>query len=187
MYTSTLIYLALALTSNAIPLSQLSSSTTLQPSTTPAVQRRSAEYDVVNVGGVLNAPPAVETVVQTITTPGVPPQTVTVTVATTSASPTSTSLPSSSAAWSTIAFGSSTSVFPVTTPVPEEPAASRGFTAMDRLSRALGKSIDSHLRVRDGNVTRDIKTRSNESTPYSQLNARNANGTDTIHLPRGQH
>lgn len=103
MHTSTLIYLSLALTSNAFPLARQSSSATAQPST---YQRRSAEYDVVNVGGDPDAPQSVETVIQTVTAPGAPPQTVTVPVP-----QTPTYSPSSSVPW-----GSSSSAYPTSGP-----------------------------------------------------------------------
>lgn len=59
---------------------------------------------------------------------------------------------------------------------------------MDRLARAFGRSVDSHLSTRSSNltrdVTRDIKTRSNETTAYPRLAARGFNATESARLPR---
>ncbi|KAL2827041.1 hypothetical protein BDW59DRAFT_144584 [Aspergillus cavernicola] len=173
MHTSAILAFALALTSHAFPIAQ--------PSLNTTVQRRSPEYDVVNVGGIPSppnsepAPPAViETVIETVTAPGTPPQTVTVTIP-----QTSTPSPSSSSAlWTT----STPSITPTPTAVPgEEETLPSGFTAMDRLARAFGKSIDAHLRARGGASTADLKARGNVTTAYSQLSARGVNGTTTEH------
>ncbi|KAL3469839.1 hypothetical protein BJX99DRAFT_64247 [Aspergillus californicus] len=175
MHTSAILSLALALTSHAFPLASPSSSIT--------AQRRSSDYNVVNVGGLPNppqpAPTAVpgETVIETVTAPGSPPQTVTVT---TTVTPTTT--PSSlSALWATSASPSAT---PTPTSVPGETIPS-GFTAMDRLARAFGRSIESHLKGRNLNVTTSgLVARGNE-TAYSQLSARGVNVTDNALVARG--
>ncbi|KAL4906090.1 hypothetical protein BDW74DRAFT_151262 [Aspergillus multicolor] len=184
MHTSSLLTLALALTSNAFPLTRPTFNTT--------IQRRSINYDVVNVGGLPEAPqptvPTVSTVIETVTAPGAPPQTVTVTV-----SPTPTPSPSS-ALWGSSGIPcSSSAVLPAVTPVPgeevqqvedEEEATATG--AIDRLARAFGRSIDAHFRARSSNLTtRDIKAPSNATTAYAQLAARVLNETESAHIPRG--
>ncbi|RDW86389.1 uncharacterized protein DSM5745_03031 [Aspergillus mulundensis] len=185
MHTSSLLSLALALTSNAFPLTRPTFNTT--------VQRRSADYDVVNVGDLPEAPqpavPAASTIIETVTAPGAPPQTVTVTI-----SQTPTPSPSS-ALWgsSTGIPYSSSAILPAVTPVPgeevqqvqdEEEATATG--AIDRLARAFGRSIDAHFRARSSNLTtRGINAPSNATTAYSQLAARGINGTERAHFPRG--
>ncbi|KAL4873439.1 hypothetical protein BDV12DRAFT_159986 [Aspergillus spectabilis] len=171
MHTSALIYFALTLTSNAFPLTK--------PNLNTTIQRRSSDYDIVNVGGIPNPPPpppVVETVIETVTAPGTPPQTVTVTV-----SPTPTASPSSSAIWSLTTYTSSSVAIPTPTAVTEEESIPRG---LDRLARAFGKSLDSHLRARDDNLPSGSKARGNETMGYSQLSARGVNGTEGV-LPRG--
>ncbi|KAL5338702.1 hypothetical protein BJX70DRAFT_398445 [Aspergillus crustosus] len=141
MHTSAVIYFALALTSNAFPLTK--------PSLNTTIQRRSLEYDIVNVGGIVSPPqppPAVETVIETVTAPGTPPQTVTIT---TTVSPTLTpSSPSSSPVWSILPYTTSSIALPTPTAITEEESTPRG---LDRLARAFGKSIGSHLMARDSN------------------------------------
>ncbi|KAL2854394.1 hypothetical protein BJY01DRAFT_205543 [Aspergillus pseudoustus] len=171
MHTSALVCFALTFTAHAIPLSRPISNTT--------IQRRSSDYDVVNVGGNLSPlqPPGQETIIQTVTAPGAPQQTVTVTQA---SSLTSTS----TALWTAGVYSSSFSTTPTPTPTPTPPPVPvsapvpgdeiipRGFTAMDRLARALGKTFSSHLRARD------VK-------PKIQLSA-GSNGTQqAAHSPRG--
>ncbi|KAL4928398.1 uncharacterized protein BDV17DRAFT_264126 [Aspergillus undulatus] len=269
MHTSALISLALALTSNAFPLVS-----TPIPSSRAAAQRRSIDYNVVNVGDSPDPQPiptALETVVQTVTLPGAPAQTVTVTVpATPTGSPSFSAVwgssafsgspaaypvvtpevaargysPSSSAAWGTSASGlvtrafsspsslvwgsssssalaardytpsssaawgsrttasptespelaacwaspsspvwsSSAPTYPTATPVLGEETAPRG---LDRLARAFGRSIESQLKVIEGNLTRGVKVRSNETAPYSQLTARGVNETESALYSRG--
>ncbi|KAL4979277.1 hypothetical protein BDW66DRAFT_128074 [Aspergillus desertorum] len=172
MHTSALFHLALALTCNAFPLTGLTFNTT--------VQRRSADYNVVNVGGLPDdsqpAPPA-----STIT------QIVTVTI-----SQTLTSSPSSTAIWR-IGTGvpcSSSAALPAVTPVSgEEVQDAETETAtglIDRLARAFGRSINSHLSARASNMTtRHIKLSSNETTAFSQLGARGLNRTENVRIPRG--
>ncbi|KAI9372664.1 hypothetical protein BJX61DRAFT_542467 [Aspergillus egyptiacus] len=168
MYTSAILSLALALTSHAIPLSV--------PNSDATIQRRSSDYQVVNVGGMPNPPqPAVETVTETVTTaPDTPPETVTVRItATPSASPTSTPV------WSTSTFvPSSSAAVPTPTPVAStgEETIPRGFTAMDRLARAFGRSIESHLKaLGDKHLTTPnsgLRVRDNETAAASRLRAR---------------
>ncbi|KAL2868297.1 uncharacterized protein BJX67DRAFT_380107 [Aspergillus lucknowensis] len=164
MHSSVLVCFALALTSCAVPLARHSANS--------AIQRKSVGYDVVNVGAFPNAPqrPVVETAIETVTVPGASLQTVTVTQ-------TPTHSPSPSPLWGTIVHGSaSTLPTPSATPVTQADTMPRGFTAMDRLARAFGKSISSHF-----------KPHSNETlTTYSKLKARGANGTEYMpHFLRG--
>ncbi|KAL2796888.1 hypothetical protein BJX66DRAFT_298919 [Aspergillus keveii] len=169
MHTSALVCFALALTAHAIPLTR--------PISNSTVQRRSSDYTVVNVGGDPNPPrpPAQETVIETVTAPGAPQQTVTVTQ-------TSSLTSSSTALWEASAYGGSSSVIPSPTPTPSsiavpapgpgEETIPHGFTAMDRLARALGKTIDTHLKARD-------------MKPTAQLSP-GLNGTaQAAHFPRG--
>ncbi|KAJ0424132.1 hypothetical protein BJY00DRAFT_277127 [Aspergillus carlsbadensis] len=145
MHTSALVCFAIALTAHAIPLTR--------PISNSTVQRRSSDYAVVNVGGLPNPPqpPVQETVIEIVTAPGSPQQTVTVTQ-------TSSLTSSSTALWETSAYGSGSSVIPTPTstpspvavpaPGPGDETIPRGFTAMDRLARALGKTIGIHLKAR---------------------------------------
>ncbi|KAL4945048.1 hypothetical protein BDV06DRAFT_59447 [Aspergillus oleicola] len=268
MHTSALISLALALTSNAFPLIS-----TPIPTSSAVAQRRSADYNVVNVGDAPDPQPiptALETVVQTVTMPGAPAQTVTVTVpATPTASPSSSAVWGSSAfsgspaaypvptpqiaargyspsaAWGTSASGlvarafsspsslfwgssaselaaraytpsysspvwsasapatptvtpelaaryvvpssspvwsTSASVYPTATPVFGEETAPRG---LDRLARAFGRSIESQLKVIEGNLPERVKARRNETSAYSELTARGVNATEGALSSRG--
>ncbi|KAL4969741.1 uncharacterized protein BDV14DRAFT_165159 [Aspergillus stella-maris] len=267
MHTSALISLALALTSNAFPLVS-----TPVPTSSAVAQRRSADYNVVNVGDAPDPQPiptALETVVQTVTLPGAPAQTVTVTVpATPTTSPSSSAIwgssafsgspaaypvptpeiaargYSSSAAWGTSASGlvarafsspsslfggssseltaraytpsysspvwstsapatptvtpelaaryaapssspvwsTSASAYPTTTPAVEEETAPRG---LDRLARAFGRSLESQLKVIEGNLPERVKARRNETSAYSQLVARGVNATEGALSSRG--
>ncbi|KAL5050088.1 hypothetical protein BDW71DRAFT_174726 [Aspergillus fruticulosus] len=182
MHTSALLTLSLAFTSNAFPLTR--------PTFNISVQRRSADYNVVNVGGLpdaLQPDPSASTITQTVTAPGAPPQTVTVTI-----SQTPTPSPSLSAIWGT-GTGvphSSSAALPTVTPVPgEEVQEAETETAtgvIDRLARAFGRSMDSHLRARVSNLTtRGIKLPGNETAAYSSLGARGLNGTESVRFPRG--
>ncbi|CBF76412.1 hypothetical protein AN4950.2 [Aspergillus nidulans FGSC A4] len=171
MHTSAVLSLALALTSNAFPLSHPTFNTT--------VQRRSADYDVVNVGGLPDTPqpaPSASTITQTVTAPGAPPQTVTVTISQTPTTPS----PSSSAIWGagTGVPYSSSAILPAVTPVPGEEVQDEEETAtgaIDRLARAFGRSMNSHLRART----------SNETAAYPRFDARGLNETGSVHVSRG--
>ncbi|KAL4810444.1 hypothetical protein BDV18DRAFT_131019 [Aspergillus unguis] len=182
MHTSALACLALALTANAFPFARQAANTT--------VQRRSTDYNVVNVGDLPEAPEpqpapsATTTVFETVTAPGAAPQTVTVTV-----SPTPTASPSpSSALWATSALPSSSSI-PVPSPAANAESAPSAYTAMDRLARAFGRSIDSHLWARSSNLTtreviRDVKRAANETVASSQFAARGINATEAARFAR---
>ncbi|KAL5002324.1 hypothetical protein BDV10DRAFT_157638 [Aspergillus recurvatus] len=182
MHTSAFLTLALALTSKAFPLTR--------PSFNTSVQRRSAEYNVVNVGSPPDAPqPALpaSTITQTVTAPGAPPQTVTVTI-----SQTHTPSPSSSAIWGTgtgVRYSSSAAL-PAVTPAPgeevQDAVTETATGVIDRLARAFGRSMDSHLRARASNLTtRGTKFPINETAAYSSLGARGLNGTENVRFPRG--
>ncbi|KAL4885064.1 hypothetical protein BJY04DRAFT_158839 [Aspergillus karnatakaensis] len=178
MHTATLIYFALALTSDAFPLTKTGLNTT--------IQRRSPDYDIVNVGGIPPPPPpppppAVETVVETVTALGAPSQTVTVTIPQTQTQ-TQTPTPSISPIWTVITYTSSSIAIPAPTSVFEEELIPRG---LDRLARAFGKSLDSHLKARDNKLPSIVKASSNETTSYARLSARGLNGTEGVHSPRG--
>ncbi|KAL4736580.1 hypothetical protein BDV11DRAFT_193554 [Aspergillus similis] len=172
MHTSAFLSLALALTSNAIPLTRPTFNTT--------VQRRGGDYDVVNVGGLPDtlrpAPPA-STITQTVTAPGAPPRTVTVTISQTPTTPS----PSSSAIWGAgtgVPYSSSV-ILPAVTPAPGEEVQDvdeeTATGAIDRLARAFGRSMNSHLRARA----------SNETAAYSRLGTRGLNETESVHVSRG--
>jgi hypothetical protein len=172
MHTSAVLSLALALTSNAFPLTRPTFNTT--------VQRRSANYDVVNVGGLPDTPqpaPPASTITQTVTAPGAPPQTVTVTISQTPTTPS----PSSSAIWGagTGVPYSSSAILPAVTPVPGEEVQDEdeetATGAIDRLARAFGRSMNSHLRARA----------SNETAAYSRFGTRGLNQTGSVHVSRG--
>ncbi|KAL4754079.1 hypothetical protein BDW72DRAFT_167336 [Aspergillus terricola var. indicus] len=173
MHTSSaFLALALVLPSNAIPLTRPTFNTT--------VQRRSADYDVVNVGGLpdtLHPAPPASTITRTVTAPGAPPRTVTVTISQTSTTPS----PSSSAIWGagTSVPYSSSAILPAVTPVPGEEVQDVGEEtatgAIDRLARAFGRSMNSHLHARA----------SNETAAYSRLGARGLNETESVHVSRG--
>ncbi|KAL4764336.1 uncharacterized protein BDW70DRAFT_129827 [Aspergillus foveolatus] len=172
MHTSAVLSLALALTSNAFPLTRPIFNTT--------VQRRSADYDVVNVGGLPDTPqpaPPVSTITQTVTAPGAPPQTVTVTISQTPTTPS----PSSSAIWGA-GIGvpySSSAILPAVTPVPGEEVQDEdeetATGVIDRLARAFGRSMNSHLRARA----------SNETAAYSRFDTRGLNKTGSVYVSRG--
>ncbi|KAL6236925.1 hypothetical protein BDW75DRAFT_205686 [Aspergillus navahoensis] len=182
MHTSALLTLALTVTSNAFPLTH--------PTFNTSVQRRGTDYNVVNVGGLPDAPqpaPPASTIIQTVTVPGAPPQTVTVTI-----SQTPTPSPSSSEIWGTVTGVpySSSAALPTVTPVPGEEVqdaeTETATGAIDRLARAFGRSMDSHLRARVSNLTtRSIKLPSNETAAHSSLGARGLNETESVRFSRG--
>ncbi|KAL2810662.1 hypothetical protein BJX63DRAFT_401403 [Aspergillus granulosus] len=173
MHTSALVCFALALAAHAIPLGR--------PSLDTTIQRRSSDYEVVNVGGDPNPPqpPAQETVIETVTAPGIPRPTVT-------EAESSSLTATSTALWTTSTHGSSSSVIPTPTPtptptpfavpVPGDETTPRGFTAMDRLARALGNTINSHLRARNVKPTVQLPAGSNGSdqAPHSPRGLPNA-------------
>ncbi|KAL3466612.1 hypothetical protein BJX64DRAFT_249456 [Aspergillus heterothallicus] len=177
MHTSALVCFALAFTAHAIPLNR--------PGSNITVQRRSPDYNVVNVGGDPSPPqpPVQETVIETVTAPGAPQQTVTVAQTSSIATTTSTAL------WTTGIYGSSSSVIstpiptptpaPAPVPVPGDKTSPQGFTAMDRLARALGNTINSHLRARAVKPTAQLAAGLNDTEPASRFPRGLLNSTES--------
>ncbi|KKK23632.1 hypothetical protein P175DRAFT_0531198 [Aspergillus ochraceoroseus IBT 24754] len=169
MHTSTIVWLALTLAAHAAPVLHF------KPNTT--VERRSEGYEIVNVGG--DPSPVVAPVMETVTAPGPPQETVTITIS-------QTSLPTLAPTWTpslptpcSSSSSSSSSLVPSPSSAPGIETVRRRSTTMDKIARMFGKSID-----HSNDTTSQVYVRSSNETS-SHLNTRGTNVTEHSLLPRG--